>query len=132
MLSFTRDGDGSWTLDEDPAYALDQDAVALMANTICSLTSSWNITAPAADVQYGLDTPAAVVTLTDGDGRTVQCTFGGTDPDDDSVAYLRASTDESVVYEIAANHLSVFAQTKVSLQADTDTAETATAESAAG
>ena len=119
VLSFTRDGDGSWTLDEDPAYALDQDAVALMANTICSLTSSWSIT-------------AAVVTLTDGDGRTVQCTFGGTDPDDDSVAYLRASTDESVVYEIAANHLSVFAQTKVSLQADTDTAETATAESAAG
>ena len=83
-------------------------------------------------MQYGLDTPAAVVTLTDGDGRTVQCTFGGTDPDDDSIAYLRASTDESVVYEIAANHLSVFAQTKVSLQADTDTAETATAESAAG
>lgn len=132
VLSFTRDGDGSWTLDEDPACALDQDAVALMANTICSLTSSWSITTPAADVQYGLDTPAAVVTLTDGDGRTVQCTFGGTDPDDDSVAYLRASTDESVVYEIAANHLSVFAQTKVSLQADTDTAETATAESAAG
>lgn len=128
VLSFTRDSDGNWTLDGDPDYALDQDTVSRMSSTICSLTTDWSITSPTADDQYGLDHPNAIVRLTATDGRTVTCTFGSTDPDDEDVAYLRASTDESVVYEIAANHLSCFAYNKESLKAATP--ETATAETA--
>ncbi|HJD22053.1 MAG TPA: DUF4340 domain-containing protein [Candidatus Gemmiger faecigallinarum] len=128
-LHFTRDESGSWTLDDDPGYELDQDVVSRMSSTICSLTTDWSITAPEDDARYGLDTPNAVVTLTATDGRTVRCVFGATDPDDQDVAYLRASNDESVVYEIPANHLVAFAYTRDTLKAATP--ESATAEDAA-
>ena len=127
-LDFQLDSDGNWTLADDPDYDLDQDAVSRMANTICSLTTEWSITSPGADSEYGLDSPNAVVTLTATDGRSVRCVFGSTASDDSDTAYLRASNDESVVYEIAANHLSSFACTKESLKAATP--ETATGEEA--
>ena len=127
-LDFQLDSDGNWTLADDPDYDLDQDAVSRMANTICSLTTEWSITSPGADSEYGLDSPNAVVTLTATDGRSVRCVFGSTASDDSDTAYLRASNDESVVYEIAANHLSSFACIKESLKAATS--ETATGEEA--
>lgn len=129
-LAFTRDSEGHWTLDGDADFPLDQDIVSRMSNTICALTTEWSITAPEADSVYGLDRPNAVVTLTATDGRSVQCVFGSTDPEDEAVSYLRASCDESVVYEIPANHLTVFAYTRDTLRAAT--AESATGESANG
>ena len=128
-LTFARDADGNWTLRDDAAFALDQDKVSRMASTICTLQSAWSITAPAADSAYGLDAPNAIVTLTATDGRSVRCVFGTTGIADDGseIAYLRASGDESVVYEVAANHLDAFAYTKAALRAETETAETATA-----
>ena len=53
--------------------------------------------------------------------------FGKTAADgEDQVAYLRASGDESVVYEVDSNHLNAFAYTKDTLKASTpETAEAA-------
>lgn len=126
-LTFLRDEDGSWTLEGDPDFDLDQDIVSRMSNTICSLTSEWSITSPGEDSEYGLDAPNATVTVTAEDGSSVRCVFGGTGTDDgEDVAYLRASGDESVVYEVASSHLSAFAYTKGSLRAATpETAEAA-------
>lgn len=124
-LVFCRDSEGNWTLDGEPDFAPDQDIVARMSNTICALTSEWSITSPGEDSEYGLDSPNAIVTLTANDGRSVRCVFGATAEDgENGVTYLRASSDESVVYEVAANHLNAFAYTKDSLKAATpETAE---------
>lgn len=122
-LQFTQT-DGSWTLADDPAYSLDQSLVTRMANTVCNLQTEWSITAPQPDAAYGLDAPSVTVTLTAADGAAATCYFGATDPEDDSVCYLRADTAPAVVYEVAAENLSAFAYTKASLQAATpETAE---------
>lgn len=123
-LSFIQT-DGTWTLSDDPDYSLDQDLVNTMANTICDMTTDWSITSPEADSTYGLDTPNVVVTIVSADG-SVQCSFGGTDPEDDSLNYLRSSAASDVVYEVSSENLSAFAYDKASLKAATpESAETA-------
>lgn len=124
-LSFTQ-SDGVWTLTDDPEYTLDQDAVEKMAATICALTTEYTITAPEADSVYGLDAPDAIVSVQAADGTTLTCTFGAVTEADDSLCYLRSSHTAGVVYEVNADHLAAFAQTKESLKGE----EEATAESA--
>ena len=118
--------DGTWTLADDAGYSLDQDTVKKMANTICALQTKWSITAPQSDAAYGLDKPNAVVTLTTADGASIQCSFGGSDAEDDSLYYLRSSGADGVVYEVSSDALNAFAYDKAALKAE----EPATAETA--
>lgn len=124
-LSFTQ-SDGVWTLTDDPEYTLDQDAVEKMAATICALTTEYTITTPEADSVYGLDAPDAIVSVQAADGTTLTCTFGAVTEADDSLCYLRSSHTAGVVYEVNADHLAAFAQSKETLKGE----EEATAESA--
>ena len=124
-LSFSQ-SDDVWTLDDDPGYTLDQDAVEKMASTVCALTTEYTITSPGPDSDYGLDAPDAIVSVQAADGTTLTCTFGAVTAEDDSFCYLRSSHTAGVVYEVNADHLAAFTQSKVTLQGD----EEATAESA--
>lgn len=116
--------DETWILADDPDAALDQVTVARMANTACHLTTTWAITAPAADAAYGLDAPNATVTLTDADGRAVILRFGALLPTgnegDNGSCYLAASTAPGIVFETEAEHLAAFAATRASLIAQED------------
>lgn len=123
-LEFCYDGE-TWTLTDDPDYTLDQDLVSKMASTICAMQTEWTITNPEADSAYGLDAPDAVVTIVANDGSSITCRFGITDPEDDSLCYLRSSAAEGVVYEVDADHRSAYAYTKDTLKGEEATAETA-------
>jgi hypothetical protein len=127
-LRFTQN-DGTWELADDSSFALNQDTVALIANAVCNLKTTWSVTSPGADSEYGLDQPNAVVTLTTTEGKELTCTFGSADPSDSSKSYLRTSDAKDVVYEIDSTTLSSFAYTKDGLAATSESAETATKES---
>lgn len=113
-LNFVRDGE-TWTLIDDPDFALNQDTVQRMANTVCSLTTAWTVTAPGAESDYGLDAPNVTVTAR-GEGGSVTLRFGSETPDGGS-CYLAADTAPDVVYEVITQHREAFAYTKEALAA---------------
>jgi len=83
-LTFRRSAEGDWTLDELPTG---QEQATETVNTTVSRATSVTLTAPLGKDQlpaYGLDTPAASVTLSKTDGQPVTLLVGAQDPTDRS------------------------------------------------
>ena len=98
-LSFTRDGEGTWTYDGDSDFPVDQSRLTQLEETLSALAAIRVIDDPEADSSYGLDAPELTLTATDGGGETVTLLVGS---QVDGNYYARLEGD-ALIYTISSS-----------------------------
>lgn len=98
-LSFALGEDGEWTWSDGPDFPLNGDTVASIAETLSTLKFQQVLPATETKEEYGLDTPAASLTVSGADAEQ-SLVFGKTTTDGDSY-YMMMNGDESTVYIVA-------------------------------
>lgn len=109
-MSFTKDGD-TWYVSNDRDIPLTQSYIETMEDTFCSLSATREISDPDALSDYGLDSPAYTIELTDQDGTLTTVTIGDSAGED---YYLAVNGQEDTLYTVESSVVS-------SMQYDLDT-----------
>ena len=109
-MSFAKDGD-TWYVSNDRDIPLTQSYIETMEDTFCSLTATREISDPDALSDYGLDSPAYTIELTDQDGTLTTVTIGNSVNED---YYLAVNGQEDILYTADSSIVS-------SMQYDLDT-----------
>ena len=103
--------DGSWTLAEDPAYHLDATDCNTMVTALSALNAKRRLTEQAGEM-YGLESPTAVVTVTE-QGQKTTLTIGAKNPLTGDY-YLKKAGDDAL-YTVAGNKIPCLILTKAEL-----------------
>ena len=106
-LSFTRDGEGTWSYDEDAAFPVDPEAMEALLAPFAPFSAAFVIEEAEDESQYGLDDPACTDTNTT-EEETYEIRLGDTSAVDgqrylsfgDGTVYL-AADDPLETYEIS-------------------------------
>lgn len=118
-ISYTSDGksmsfekqDGTWYYSRDKEIPITQSYITSIENTCSNLAAIRVIDSPDAMSDYGLDTPAYTIEVTDTDGKSHTLAVGNSSGED---YYLLADGDENTVYTVSSSIVST-------LQFDLDT-----------
>jgi hypothetical protein len=101
-LSFTANGDGTWSWADDTEFPLDSDYITKIVNTLSGLTPQQTITDGDTLDAYGLENPAMTLTATADDGTKTTVALGNATTDGNSY-YMLLNGEESPVYIIAGD-----------------------------
>lgn len=99
-LSFAKDKNGNWYWTADRDFPLNGNYLIKIINTVSSLTPEKTITQGDTMKSYGLDTPAATLTVTNSKGNKTSFQVGDAASGEDSSYYMTMNGDQSKVYVI--------------------------------
>jgi hypothetical protein len=107
-VELTRSGD-TWAYAGDSSFPMDQSAPESMLSAVCNVTATSQITEPQDLAEYGLETPALTVTITEESGTAHTFALG----DENTLAqgyYMLYDGDESQIYVVDATLYDAFSK----------------------
>ncbi len=120
--------DSTWTYEFDDAFAVNQDAVNLLSSGMTGVSVYQTMEKVTDLAQYGLDTPAYTVSVTDRDGKTVTALIGNNNETAGSV-YAMYENDPATVLSVQPSIKSALGKTLGDFEQVSDSSVSADSES---